>query len=306
MQSLATCGVRFTQPNSLADGLDKFGANKNGINGRTFVNLSKDLRCLPFCVAERRGPSSRIKVFAQDKTSSEDGREIGIQDDSDKTNSEDGRKIGIQDDLVSLHKDQGPTVTVKFVLEKKCKFGQQFHVVGDAPQFGSWNPKAAVPLEWSEGDIWTKEVDVPVGKQIEYKFILIGKRGELLWQPGPNRAFEASGHVASVVVSSEWELDEILSEAGNEKEVCEATEMEITGQGIGNENSAATLVEGIFSDVISGLDAVQTGNVISDPPNGALGSSAKQTEDNTQKKGSVIDLSGPPDAPGLRTERNEE
>lgn len=306
MQSLATCGVRFTQPNSLADGLDKFGANKNGINGRTFVNLSKDLRCLPFCVAERRGPSSRIKVFAQDKTSSEDGREIGIQDDSDKTSSKDGREIGIQDDLVSLHKDQGPTVTVKFVLEKKCKFGQQFHVVGDAPQFGSWNPKAAVPLEWSEGDIWTKEVDVPVGKQIEYKFILIGKRGELLWQPGPNRAFEASGHVASVVVSSEWELDEILSEAGNEKEVCEATEMEITGQGIGNENSAATLVEGIFSDVISGLDAVQTGNVISDPPNGALGSSAKQTEDNTQRKGSVIDLSGPPDAPGLRTERNEE
>jgi hypothetical protein len=65
MQSLATCGVRFTQPNSLADGLDKFGVNKNGINGRIFVNLSKDLRCLPFCVAERRGPSSRIKVFAQ-------------------------------------------------------------------------------------------------------------------------------------------------------------------------------------------------------------------------------------------------
>jgi len=150
-------------------------------------------------------------------------------------------------------------------------------------------------------------VDVPVGKQIEYKFILIGKRGELLWQPGPNQAFETSGSVASVVVSSKWELDEkIASEAGNEKEVCEATEMEITEQGIGNENSVATLVEEIFSNVISGVDAEQTENVSSDPPNGVFGSPVKQTEDNTQRKDSDVDLSGPPDAPGCKTERNEE
>lgn len=290
MQSLATCGVRLTQPNSLVDGLDKFRENKSGINGRIFVNLAKDLRYLPLCVAERRGPFSRIQVIAQDKTSSEDGRDIGIQGDS-----------------VSLPEDQGPTVTVKFVLEEKCKFGQQFHVVGDAPQFGSWNPKAAVPLDWSEGDIWTTEVDVPVGKQIEYKFILIGKRGELLWQPGSNRVFETSASVASVVVSSEWDLDEeTVSEVGKEKEPCEATEMEITEQGNGSENSAATLVEGIFSNVISGIDAVQTGNVSSDPPNGVLGSSVKQTEGNTQRKDSAIDLSGPPNTPGCRTERNEE
>jgi len=297
MQSLATCGARFTQLNSLANGLDKFGANKNGLNSRIFVNLAKDSRCLPLCVAERRGPSSRIKVFAQDKTSSEDGREIGMQGDS-----------------VSLNIDQGPAVTVKFVLKQKCKFGQQFHVVGDAPQFGSWNPKTAVPLEWSEGDIWTTEVDVPVGKQIEYKFILVGKRGEVLWQPGPNRAFETSGSVASVEVSSEWELDEkIASEVGNEKEVCEATETEETGQGIGNDNSAAALVEGIFSNVVSGVDAGQgifsnvvsgvdagqTVNVSSDLPNGVLGSSPKETEDNTQRQGSAIDLSGPPEEPGF-------
>lgn len=303
MQSLATSGVRFTQPNSLADGLNKFRENKNGTNGRIFVNLAKDLRYLQLCVADRRGPSSRIQVIAQDKTSSEDGRDIGIQGDS--VNLPEVQCI--QGDSVSLPEDQGPMVTVKFVLEKKCKFGQQFHVVGDAPQFGSWNPKAAVPLEWSEGDTWTTEVDVPVGKQIEYKFILIGKRGELLWQPGSNRVFETSGSVASVVVSSEWDLDEkIVSEAGNEKEACEATEMEITEQGIGNENSAATLVEGIFLDVISGLDAGQTGNVSSDPPNGVLGSSVKQTEGNTQRKDSAIDLSGPPNTPGCRTERNEE
>lgn len=290
MQSLATCGVRFPQPNSLADGSDKFGPNTNGKSGRIFVNLVKDWRYLPSCLAERRGPISRIKVFAQGKINSEDGREVSIQSDS-----------------VSLHKDQGPMVTVKFVLEKKCKFGQQFHVIGDAPQLGSWKPKAAVPLEWSEGDIWTTDVDVPVGKQIEYKFILIGKRGELLWQPGPNRAFETSGSMGSVVVSSKWELDEkIASGAGNEKEVCEATEMEITELGIGNENSVATLVEDIFANVISGVDAGQTGNTSSDPPNGALGSSAKQTEDNIQRKDSAIDLSGPPDAPGYRTERNEE
>ncbi|GLJ22909.1 hypothetical protein SUGI_0432150 [Cryptomeria japonica] len=52
-----------------------------------------------------------------------------------------------------------PLVKVKFVLQKKYKFGQQFAVVGDDPQFGTWNPKEALPLEWSKGDVWTIEVN---------------------------------------------------------------------------------------------------------------------------------------------------
>jgi len=126
MQSLATCGVRFPQPNSLADGLDRFGANTNGKSGRVFVNLAKDLRYLPSCVAERRGPFSRIKVFAQEKINSEDGREVSIQSDS-----------------VSLHKDQGPMVTVKFVLEKKMQIWPAISCCWGCPTIWIMGPKGS-------------------------------------------------------------------------------------------------------------------------------------------------------------------
>lgn len=52
----------------------------------------------------------------------------------------------------------GPTVKVKFELQRECHFGQQFKVVGGDSQFGDWDPSAAVPLSWSEGHLWTAEV----------------------------------------------------------------------------------------------------------------------------------------------------
>jgi hypothetical protein len=45
---------------------------------------------------------------------------------------------------------EDPTVKVKFELQRKCHFGQQFKAVGCDSQFGDWDPSAAVPLEWSE------------------------------------------------------------------------------------------------------------------------------------------------------------
>lgn len=52
----------------------------------------------------------------------------------------------------------GPTVKVKFELQRECHFGQQFKVVGSDPQFGNWDPSAAVPLNWSEGHLWTADL----------------------------------------------------------------------------------------------------------------------------------------------------
>jgi hypothetical protein len=47
------------------------------------------------------------------------------------------------------------TVRVKFVLRKRCAFGQQFLVVGDAAALGLWDPAKATALDWSEGHVWT-------------------------------------------------------------------------------------------------------------------------------------------------------
>ncbi|KAG0617394.1 hypothetical protein M758_5G187000 [Ceratodon purpureus] len=100
---------------------------------------------------------------------------------------------------------EGPTVKVKFELQRECHFGQQFKVVGGDSQFGDWDPSAAVLLNWTEGHLWTAEVDVPEGKRFEYKYVLSGQEGEVEWQPGSNLVLEATAGAGSLVVSEPWE-----------------------------------------------------------------------------------------------------
>ncbi|KAJ7964168.1 Phosphoglucan, water dikinase, chloroplastic-like protein [Quillaja saponaria] len=95
-------------------------------------------------------------------------------------------------------------VHVKFQLQKECWFGEQFFVVGNDPAIGLWNPTRAIPLNWSEGDIWSVELDIPAGLQIEFKFILRQSSGKILWQPGPNRIFQTSETKNSIVIFVDW------------------------------------------------------------------------------------------------------
>ncbi|CAL9121376.1 unnamed protein product [Musa textilis] len=101
--------------------------------------------------------------------------------------------------------DRYKTVLVRFVLQMKCSFGQQFLLVGDDPMFGLWDPEKAVPLEWTSGHEWTAELDLPVGKQIQFKFILKGVSGEIKWQPGPDRCLQTWETSNTIVVSEDWE-----------------------------------------------------------------------------------------------------
>lgn len=107
--------------------------------------------------------------------------------------------------------EDGPTCQVKFVLQKKCRFGQRFNVVGDHSLLGNWNPEAAIPMDWADGHIWSVKVDIPVGKQVEFKFVLSKKDGEIDWQPGPNRIFETVEGVSPLVVTELWDYEDSVT-----------------------------------------------------------------------------------------------
>ncbi|KAK7382415.1 hypothetical protein VNO80_01266 [Phaseolus coccineus] len=96
-------------------------------------------------------------------------------------------------------------VHVTFELQKNCDFGEQFLLVGGDPMFGSWDPLEALPMTWSEGHVWTVEKDIPVGKSIQYKFILKGKEGDIFWQPGPDRFVRIWETVKRITVCEDWE-----------------------------------------------------------------------------------------------------
>ncbi|KAK3015512.1 hypothetical protein RJ639_005394 [Escallonia herrerae] len=105
--------------------------------------------------------------------------------------------------------NEAKAVHVKFQLERECSFGQHFHIVGDDPMFGSWDPTDAIPLNWSDGHVWTAELDVPIGKSIKFKFILKEGTDYVLWQPGPDRILQTWETEKTIIVWEDWENAEL-------------------------------------------------------------------------------------------------
>lgn len=105
--------------------------------------------------------------------------------------------------------NQSEPVRIKFQLNKECSFGQHFHIVGDDPMLGSWDPSNAVPLEWSEGHVWNVKLDIPSGKTISYKFIMTVDDKTILWQQGPDRILQPWETKNTITVSEDWDNAEL-------------------------------------------------------------------------------------------------
>nr|XP_023920179.1 uncharacterized protein LOC112031706 [Quercus suber] len=112
------------------------------------------------------------------------------------------------DEESDLEAYESKSVQVKFQIQKVCMFGEQFLIVGDDPKLGLWDPSSAIPLDWSEGHVWTAELDVPIGKLIQFKFIQKGNAGKILWQPGPDRIFKTWETKNTIIVCEDWENPE--------------------------------------------------------------------------------------------------
>ena len=49
---------------------------------------------------------------------------------------------------------------------------------------------------------------MPIGKSIQFKFILKGNAGKILWQPGPDRVFKTWETKNTIIVCEDWENPE--------------------------------------------------------------------------------------------------
>ncbi|CAN1150736.1 Pentatricopeptide repeat-containing protein At2g29760, chloroplastic [Linum perenne] len=132
-----------------------------------------------------RGKDARVVV----KSNLTHEADVGIEFDTDMP--------GIQ--------QLGSSVRVKFQLHKDCMYGEQFLLVGNHPAIGSWDPMNAIALSWSEGNMWSVEMDLPVDTTMQYKFILRGSDGEQIWQPGSDRILKPWESMNTIVVTEDWE-----------------------------------------------------------------------------------------------------
>uniref|UniRef100_A0A383WH22 CBM20 domain-containing protein n=1 Tax=Tetradesmus obliquus TaxID=3088 RepID=A0A383WH22_TETOB len=103
-------------------------------------------------------------------------------------------------------KDKAETaekVPVRFRIRQKVEYGERFKVVGNQPGLGSWDVTKAPELKWHDGDLWAGSVDLPVGKDIEFKCVRVTSGGEN-WEDGNNRKFKALGPRYSLDIRCTW------------------------------------------------------------------------------------------------------
>ncbi|HMP72852.1 MAG TPA: alpha/beta hydrolase-fold protein [Kiritimatiellia bacterium] len=84
---------------------------------------------------------------------------------------------------------------VTFSVVSNVPIGRSVYVVGSHPDMGQWNPVRAHRLVWNSGDVWTGQVAVQSGTDLEYKFIsrtdsaaTYSNVANAHWMAGPNLA----------------------------------------------------------------------------------------------------------------------
>ena len=81
------------------------------------------------------------------------------------------------------------SIAVSLQLPYRCSFGQTMCVIGARDDLGAWNVKQAVPMEWTEGDVWVVELQLPkAAAEVEYKYVVRSERSKeaVRWKEGGN------------------------------------------------------------------------------------------------------------------------
>ncbi|EAY76546.1 hypothetical protein OsI_04489 [Oryza sativa Indica Group] len=166
------------------------------------------------------------------------------------------------------------TVHVKFVLQKRCAFGQRFLVVGDVAALGLWNPAKAAALDWSEDHVWTVKKELPAERSIEFKFLLQDRSGHVEWQHGRNRILHVADTSNTLIVCEDWDEaknQQVSEEIGDadgifsgsdgvfQEDELQLGEEQETNKGVtvGVDDAKSALVTYIYREMMGANDAIQ-------------------------------------------------
>ena len=58
--------------------------------------------------------------------------------------------------------------------------------MGDHEKLGNWSTDDAAELKWSDGHVWTADMDIPEDSNVEYKVVNVKGQGDPRWEKGGN------------------------------------------------------------------------------------------------------------------------
>ena len=82
---------------------------------------------------------------------------------------------------------------LSFKIDYQTTWGQVLYVAGSSKEFGEWNPSKALIMTNNDHSEWQLECKIPLGKRLEYKYLLKDENGIVIWESGKNRLLDTTG-----------------------------------------------------------------------------------------------------------------
>lgn len=77
-------------------------------------------------------------------------------------------------------------MTCRFTVHYETKIGEDLFVIGSHEKLGAWAIDKAYPMTWTEGNVWTGDIDLPASGVFFYKYVVKIANGGYRWQDGAN------------------------------------------------------------------------------------------------------------------------
>eukprot|EP00746_Dinoflagellata_sp_MGD_P033349 gnl/MRDRNA2_/MRDRNA2_179542_c0_seq1.p1 gnl/MRDRNA2_/MRDRNA2_179542_c0~~gnl/MRDRNA2_/MRDRNA2_179542_c0_seq1.p1 ORF type:complete len:416 (+),score=70.54 gnl/MRDRNA2_/MRDRNA2_179542_c0_seq1:101-1348(+) len=110
--------------------------------------------------------------------------------------------------LFDLDDDEPNCKRVRAAFNVACDagFGEEVRVVGNVKAIGEWDPSGAIPMKWTEGNVWVAELGlkVPVGEPLEYKYLITADGEVRRWETCANRIVHEPRHGSSICFRDVW------------------------------------------------------------------------------------------------------
>jgi hypothetical protein len=77
-------------------------------------------------------------------------------------------------------------MTCRFTLHYETRLGEDLFLIGSHERLGAWAIECAAPMRWTEGNVWTGDVELPASGVFFYKYVVKMASGQYRWQDGAN------------------------------------------------------------------------------------------------------------------------
>ncbi len=101
-----------------------------------------------------------------------------------------------------------------FEMKYQTQMGQELGILGNLNELGNWNQDNALRMQWTDGNIWIKEIEGN-NDNIEYKFIFIVNNRVQRWEDGGNRILNLKEIKEKIKNEKKFELNQQTYEFNN-------------------------------------------------------------------------------------------